>query len=213
MTSETLNIPAGENQVSMEVRLVDDFDKTGDWTFNVSIVSCDGATVGSQSTTVVTVLDNEAFPPYDLIQGKWKFNFKNGKGAAASYNVTVSGYPEGTTEYAKGYLELAGLLNNPTVLSLYLTEDEANDKVYVSMVLPEPIIWYDDTNYVWVIGKDNASGKWTLSKKIVTGEFDRDKQTITFAPEDMIGFYVATPDLSSAMGFYETASDITFTRK
>lgn len=69
MTSETLNIPAGENQVSMEVRLVDDFDKTGDWTFNVSIVSCDGATVGSQSTTVVTVLDNEAFPPYDLIQG------------------------------------------------------------------------------------------------------------------------------------------------
>ena len=50
-------------------------------------------------------------------------------------------------------------------------------------------------------------------KKIVTGEFDRDKQTITFAPEDMIGFYVATPDLSSAMGFYETASDITFTRK
>ena len=80
------------------------------------------------------------------------------------------------------------------------------------MVLPEPIIWYDDTNYVWVIGKDNASGKWTLSKKIVTGEFDRDKQTITFAPEDMIGFYVATPDLSSAMGFYETASDITFTR-
>ena len=213
VTSETLNIPAGENQVSMEVRLVDDFDKTGDWTFNVSIVSCDGATVGSQSTTVVTVLDNEAFPPYDLIQGKWKFNFKNGKGAAASYNVTVSGYPEGTTEYAKGYLELAVLLNNPTVLSLYLTEDEANDKVYVSMVLPEPIIWYDDTNYVWVIGKDNASGKWTFSKKIVTGEFDRDKQTITFAPEDMIGFYVATPDLSSAMGFYETASDITFTRK
>lgn len=48
----------------------------------------------------------------------------------------------------RGYLELAGLLNNLTVLSLYLTEDEANDKVYVSMVLPEPIIWYDDTNYV-----------------------------------------------------------------
>lgn len=212
VTSETLNIPEGETTVSVEISLFDDIIETGDRTLNVSIASCEGATIGTLSTTVVTIADNESLPVYDLIQGAWKFNFLDWDGAAATENVTITGYPEGSKEYNQGILDLEGLLNNPTLLTLYLIEDKANNKYYVEMQLPEPIIWYNASNLIWVIGFDNSINKFLTSDMTIRGEFDKETQTINFNPTDKIGYYIAAPDMSSALGFYDSATQMQFTR-
>lgn len=207
LSSETLNIPEGETTVAAELNLIDDLDETGDREVTVTITSCEGAAIGALSSTVVTIKDNEKLPVYDLIQGSYTFNCINAKGAASSTPVKINGYPEGTQEYEEGYLELEGLLNNPTILSLYLTQDEANGKYYVSMDLPEPIIWYDASHYIWVLGS-NTAGNPTTAPTLVTGEFDKATQTITFKETDKIIFYVASPDFSSQLGTYDTATQI-----
>lgn len=210
VSSETLNIPAGEKSVSVEINLVDDYLETGDHTFTVSIVSCEGATIGAQSTTTVVMLDNEAFPVYDQIQGKWKFNFINKKDAASVFNLTIEGYEEGSPEYAAGMLDVGGFLNNPAYLTMYMTEDEATGKVYVDFELPEPMIWYDSARLIWGFGM-TPDGK-LMNKAVIRGEFDKLNQTITFNPEDKIGFIIGAPDLSGSLGLYETATAISMTR-
>lgn len=211
VSSETLNIPKDETSVAVEINLIDDLEETGDRSLEVKIVSCEGASIGTVSSTLVTISDNESMPVYDMIQGNWKFNYTNRAGNSTSTSVTIYGFEEGTEEYEEGILELEGLLNNPTVLTLYLTHDESTNKYYVSMMLPEPIIWYDASNYIWVIGT-NAAGSPTTAQMAVTGEFDKKSQTITFNEDDKIWFYVASPDFSSQLGVYDTAQKMSFTK-
>lgn len=212
LTSETVNIPAGENEVSVEINLLDDKIETGDRSFNVTITNVEGASIGANTTTLVTVKDDESLPVYDLIQGKYTMSFLDWDGAKANANVTITGYKEGTQEYNDGILVLEGLLNNPTALTLYFTEDKENKKYYVDMKLPEPIIWYDQSNYIWVIAYNNATGKWSLGDATVRGEFDKQTQTITFPKEAKIGYYIASPDMSSALGFYDSATEMVFSK-
>lgn len=211
VSSETLNIPAGESTVSVEINLIDDLDETGDRSLEVTIVSCEGASIGATKSTFVTISDNESMPVYDMIQGSWKFNYVDYDGKATSQAVTIYGFDEGTEEYNEGYLELEGLLNNPTVLSLYLSHDEATNKYYLSMELPEPIIWYNASNYIWVLGT-SASGSPSTASITYSAEFDKNSMSFTFSPEDKIWFYVASPDFSSQLGVYDTATKMSFTK-
>lgn len=211
LSSETINIPAGEKSVNVEINLIDDILETGDRTMEVKIVGCDGATIGAVTSTLVTISDNESLPVYDMIQGAWKFNYTDRSGKPTTTSVTIFGFDEGSEEYEQGILEMEGLLNNPTVLSLYLTHDEATGKYYVSMQLPEPIIWYDANNYIWVLGT-NAAGGPTNADIVVRGEFDKASQTITFPASDKIWFYVASPDFSNQVGVYNTAEGITMSK-
>lgn len=211
VSSETLNIPAGETSVSVEINLLDDLDETGDRAIEVTIVSCEGASIGSVNSTYVTISDNESMPVYDMIQGTWKFNCLDYDGLPSTTTVTIYGYDEGTQEYNEGFLEMEGLLNNPTVLSLYLSYNELNGKYYLSMELPEPIIWYNASNYIWVLGT-TASGSPTTASVSYSAEFDKDSMTFTFTPTDKIWFYVASPDFSSQLGVYDTATQMTITK-
>lgn len=209
LTSDALNIPAGEEYVSLDFQAVDDQEENANRTFSITITTVEGATAGTISTTTVTIRDNDGVP-YEKIQGNWKFNFTDYDGNKSSYSCTISGAEDGTPEYGKE-LVLEGLLNNPTALTLYYDENEATGEVFVSMVLPEPIIWYDSSNYIWVIGTA-ANGNPSLAETTVTGVYDAANQTITFEPQDKIWFYVASPDFSSQLGIYESATGITMTR-
>lgn len=75
------------------------------------------------------------------------------------------------------------------------------------MELPEPIIGYDASNYIWCLnGMSTRPG-------VIRGTFSEDLQTINFDPEAMIVFYVASPDLSSALGIYDTSTAMTMVRQ
>lgn len=209
LTSDALNIPAGEEYVSLDFQAVDDQEENANRTFSITITTVEGATAGTISTTTVTIRDNDGVP-YEKIQGNWKFNFTDYDGKQSTMSCSISGAEDGTPEYGKE-LVLEGLLNNPTALTLYYDENEATGEVFVSMVLPEPIIWYDSSNYIWVIGTA-ANGNPSLAETTVTGVYDAANQTITFEPQDKIWFYIASPDFSSQLGVYESATGITMTR-
>ena len=212
LSSNTINFPEGETNASVEINLVDDYIETGDHTFTISIVSAEGATIGAQSSTTIVMIDNEAFPAYDQIQGNWKFKFTDFNGNPASYNLTIEGYEEGTQEYADGILDVGGFLNNPAYLTMYLTEDEATGKVYVEFRLPESMIWFDAAQglLVWGIGMD-GDGE-LMSSAVIRGEFDKSTQTITFNQDDTIGFFVAPENLSPITGIIDSATAISMTR-
>lgn len=210
LSSETLNISEGETKVYAELNLLDDMDETGDREVTMTITACEGAAIGTPSSTVITIKDNESLPVYEMIQGAYTFNYLDYDGVPASCAVKINGFAEGTQEYAQGLLELEGLLNNPTILTLYLTHEEATGKYYVSMLLPEPIIWYNATNYIWVLG--TSGGSPTTQEMEIVGEFDKATQTITFDPQDKIWFYVASPDFSSQLGIYDTATQMVISK-
>lgn len=205
VTSETINIPADEKTASIEISTVDDPEENADRTFIVTIVSAEGATLGSATSTLVTIKDNDSVP-YEKVQGAWKFNFNDYDGEPASWNVNIMGYDEDENGYGTE-LVLEGLITSGTNLTLYYYYDEASNTSWVEMQLPEPIAAYDADNYVWTLNGFN------LDPSVVRGTFSEDLKTISFDPDDTLVFYVAAPDFSSYLGVYDTASNISMVRQ
>jgi len=206
VTSETLNIPVDVKSVAVEINTVDNTEENENKTFAVSIVSVEGASTGALASTTVTIKDNDSFP-YDKVQGSWKFSFADYNGNLANWNVTISGVGEGEDGYGE-MLYLDGLIGVPgAALSLYFHNNEATGETFVEMNLPEPIIWYDETHYVWTLKG------MSLNQGVIRGTFSEDLKTITFNPEDQMVFYVASPDFSDQLGVYDAASAITMTRQ
>ena len=220
VTSETLNIPAGETSVNVEIRIVDDIVETGDRTFSVTIVSCEGATIGNNASTIVTVADNESLPTYDLIQGEWKMSYIDRDGAKNSANFTITGYAEGTEEYNNGMLEFGGIAadlfgTDEIWVPMFLVEDDPDsEKPYVVVPTPQAFAMYDGAHYVWLCGSTAPNPKYEdlANDCMLIGEFDKATQTITFQPTDKMWYVVASPDFSDILGNIGTFSSMTMSR-
>lgn len=205
VTSLDLNIPADTKTVAVEINTVDNTEENENKTLAVTIESVEGASTGSLTTTNVIIKDNDSFP-YDKVQGSWKLTFNDYDGKPAAFNTVISGVEEGSAGYGED-LALSGILDPGAQLSLYFHYDEATGEAFVEMNLPEPIIWYDETHYIWVLKG------MSLSPGVVRGTFSEDLKTITFNPEDMLVLYVASPDMSDQLGVYEKMSSMTMTRQ
>ncbi len=215
VTSETINFPAGVSTVDVEISLLDDYEETGDRTFTISIASCEGATIGTVSSTLVTVIDNESLPLYDIIPGKWSMSYVDRDGQPAVGSMSITGYPEGTEEYKEGQLLIMGLCGFDDMGCYgYLVEDEATGKAYVEIDLPFGIGWYDQAHLIVACGSNTKiSGYADLANDItLRAEFDKETQTITFAPEDKIWLIVTSPDFSDILGNIGTSQQMVMTR-
>lgn len=213
VTSTTITIPADEKRASVEIKTFDDIEENDDRTFTITIETAEGATIGNPSSTIVTLLDNDKGSAYDKLTGSWNFNFTNSDGQAESTPITISALEPGEEGYGTELL-LEGLLNNPTIVTLYYYSDNDGNP-YVEFILPEPIIGYDADNYIWaMVSQISESGGVSVATRptAIRGEVSEDLRTITFNPSDMIGFIVAAKDLSALVGIYELADGITITR-
>lgn len=220
VTSETLSIPEGETSVSVEIRLIDDILETGDRTFSVTIVSCEGAVIGNNASTLVTVADNESLPIYQLIQGDWKMSYIDRDGNKTSANFTITGYDEGTEEFNAGMLEFGGIAadlfgTTEIWVPMYLIEDDPDsDKPYVVVPTPKPFAYYDDANYVWLCGSTAPiTGYLDLANDcMLIGEFDKETQSITFQQNAKMWYVVASFNFSSVLGDVGTLQNMVMTR-
>ena len=85
VTDTTIVISDGAGKV--EVKTVDDDEINENRTFEVYIVSADGAKVGANSSTNVVLRDNDS-EFYEKLQGVWKMKCVDTKGAAKEWSMT-----------------------------------------------------------------------------------------------------------------------------
>lgn len=137
VTSKTIVIPAGETKGSIEFYPIGDQEENQDRTFTVNIVSAEGATVGGNTTTLVTLLDNERLLPeaYAKVCGTW-----TATGDSGSYPVTIEGYAKDEEGYLK-QVKLYGIggkdkdVVNPVIVDFSL--DGASGEVTLSFSMPQ----------------------------------------------------------------------------
>lgn len=126
ITSKTININDGSGYVELEC--VDDEVINDDRTFEITIVSAQGATVGANATTAVTLRDNDK-EVYERLQGKWTMTGVDLKGNAVSWDVKIVGASDETdkeynhTLYVTG---MAGIASSSAILS-FTFDPETND--------------------------------------------------------------------------------------
>lgn len=126
ITSKTININDGSSYVELEC--VDDEVINDDRTFEITIVSAQGATVGANATTAVTLRDNDK-EVYERLQGKWTMTGVDFDGNAVSWDVKIVGASDETdkdynhTLYVTG---MAGIASSSAILS-FTYDAETND--------------------------------------------------------------------------------------
>ena len=182
VTSKTVLIPADATSGKIEFKTVDDADINEARTFVINIKSVNGATVGETASTTVTLKDNDS-QFYEKLQGRWKMNSVNNKGASQSWNINIVGVEEGEEGYNE-VLQVTGIMGNAwTSMTMFNNYDVATKTGYV--YIPEGYILAEGvdfglggTNEV-VTGLVNEEGNLTLSGGII-GTWNDDFTEITF---------------------------------
>lgn len=135
ITSKTIVIPAGETEGSIEFHPSSNDDINNDRQFTVTIVAASGAKIGSNSTTLVTLLDEDHLLPEALskLVGTWSSATTRG-----SYNCTISALPDDDPDHLKKVL-LTGIggLNYLGDVVLDFSLDASTGMIILQMPMPQ----------------------------------------------------------------------------
>ena len=130
VTSKKLIIPADATSGNIEFKTVDDADINEARTFSITITSVNGAAVGDVNSTVVTLKDNDS-QFYEKLQGRWKMNSVNAKGASQSWSVNIVGVEEGEEGYNEVF-QVTGIMGYSwTSMTMFYNYDIATKTGYV----------------------------------------------------------------------------------
>lgn len=208
VTSETINIPSDSKTAGIEINTVDDRIENDDRSFSVTIVSAEGATIGTPASTIVTLLDNDKIP-YEKIQGIWNMTASNYfNGAEVSAQIALEGFEDGTFQYGK-LLNLYGWVLEPEeAMDILFVHDELSGKTNIEINVPQKLGIYQNPYYIYAY---TINGGY-LSGGSLVGEVNEDYTEISFDPEDALIIYVITEDGSDALGSMGAIENIKFTR-
>lgn len=105
ITEKSITIPAGDEIGYIEFYPVGDYEINDDRVFSMTIVSAKGATIGTQSTCIVTLVDNDLELPdkYAAVQGKYNLSAIDefDEVPVEIKNLTCFGVEEGETGYLR----------------------------------------------------------------------------------------------------------------
>ncbi len=135
ITSKTVVIPAGETVGAIEFHPSSNDDINDDRQFTVTIVAAAGAKIGSNKTTLVTLVDEDHLLPEALgkLVGSW-----SGSTTRGSFTCTISEFPEGDPNHFKKVKlsNIAGLSYlNDVILDFSL--DASTGQVILIMDMPQ----------------------------------------------------------------------------
>ena len=186
LTSYSIVIPADESEISLEFTATNDMDINDDRTFTVTIVSAEGAKIGDQRTTEVTITDDDSLF-YEALQGKWTMTCMNlFDEIEETFSMTFVGVDEGKEGY-EDVLYLSGFGGKSNLVAeVGYTCDEATNEI--TLEFP----------YGQILGQLNFSGLGvcdvvlmgvTEDGKVTTagsavGTVGSDLRSITFDPAD-----------------------------
>lgn len=214
LTSATLTISSDQDGASLEFDTVDDFSINEDRTFAVTIVSAEGATIGTRNSTLVTLEDNDN-DPYERIQGNYKMNCIDGTGMARMVNVSVKGVPK-TSPYYGSLLNVTGLTapyaenfasEGSSMQAAFDVDPETGDPM-MYLLMPQDIgkcTYADDLRVFALKGLSLAQGE-------IPATLSEDGRSISFPEDAQIVFYAASADFSNQLGTFGSIGNISFTR-
>lgn len=218
ITSTTVNIPAGEAKGSIECTNVWEQGVINkDRTFEITILSAEGATVSSQKTCIVTIVNSD--DAYTMLLGQWKMSAETlfEPGGPVEYNLTMK-TPDPTDEYYGKELYLFGLLNYDFLyVPLSYSFDEETGKVSLA-IMPGEFATTSTVKFNGIGDCVLVSQNAYLPQQMKFGEpieltLNEEKTEIT-APEDAEFFLsiLPYPALNSNLGYLDGWNKIKFTR-
>lgn len=215
VTDTTVIISDGEGNI--EIKAVDDDEINDPRTFSVTIISAEGAKVGTQATTEITLRDNDS-EFYDKLQGTWTMTSLNRSGAAQSWKVTIAGDGEDADDYDGHYLYVTGMMGYDfTTAVLTYHYDKATNAGSVTFDNLGQYKFADDLDFglgdahmsVVLLNLNGTS----LSYTPISGTWSADFKTITFTPSAMLfgGIFTSSGQFSGYNWF--TATKMVLTKK
>lgn len=187
ITSKTITIPAGELEGNYEFYPVGDEEINDDRQFIVTITSAQGATVGTQSTCIVTLKDNEGLIPnaYANMGGTWIFKANN-EGETDIFPVECLLFPEGNPNYTKALVFTNWRGDTDAMIIANFSFDASTNKAIISFPMGQWI--HKNLNFGAPLGicdvlLATVSGNNLVASGSISAEVSEDFQTMTFDPE------------------------------
>ena len=213
VTDTTIVISDGAGKV--EVKTVDDDEINENRTFEVFIVSADGAKVGANSSTTVVLRDNDS-EFYEKLQGVWKMKCVDATGAAKEWSVTVTGGDEDSEDY-NHYLYVSGMMGYDwTMAVLKYDYDKATKQGSLAFDELGSYKFADGVdfglgnapNYVCLFSKDGRN----LTAEPIGGTWSADFKTVTFDADKVLCGGIFGSDGSFTGYTWFSAKSITMVR-
>lgn len=211
ITTKTIKI--SDNTGNVELECVDDDKINDDRTFEISIVSAKGATVGSNATTAVTLRDNDS-EFYEKLQGSWVMNCTFNK-APTKWDVKIVGATDENDKDYNKVLYITGMIGYQwTTAKLSYDYNKATGKGSVAFDYLGQYNFAEGVNFnglgVCNVRLFSVAGN-QLSEDPIYGTWSDDFKNITFDEGTLYGGVFDSSDAHKG-GWFEI-SNITMTKK
>lgn len=211
ITTKTIKI--SDNTGNVELECVDDDKINDDRTFEISIVSAKGATVGSNATTAVTLRDNDS-EFYEKLQGSWVMNCTFND-APTKWDVKVVGATDENDKDYNKVLYITGMIGYQwTTAKLSYDYDKATGKGSVAFDYLGQYNFAEGVNFTGLgvcnVRLYSVAGN-QLSEDPIYGTWSADFKNITFDEGKLYGGVFDSSDAHKG-GWFEI-SNITMTKK
>lgn len=202
ITSKNINLYADEAEsatMNVEIKIVDDDEINANRTFKLTIVNANGAQIGANSSTTITIRDNDA-AFYEKFFGKWTLSgvVTTSSGSSTfSKDVTISGETdEEAADYDNILTATAPQLVNVGVnldceWHFRYTFDKDTKKGTLGIICGETVATYASA-YAWMWVTEDANGNLSLADVTAPwalGENDAFPTEITFPQNGVIYLY------------------------
>lgn len=206
LTSKTVVIPDNETEVSLEFSLTNDMEINDNRLFTITIVNVEGAKIGEQNKTAVTIVDDDSMF-YEAIQGAWSFNFVDGfDGTEDSFSLKIVGVQEGQAGYEKT-LYISGFAGRSDLIAeAGYNYDEATKEVTLDFELGQFMGKYGSYQiYLFGVTPDG----YIADSGFVTAKVNTNMREITFDSDDEL--FLGAPSGNQVLGL-AYCTQITMTR-
>lgn len=210
VTDKTISISDGAGNV--EIETVDDDDINDPRTFQVTIVDAKGAKISENTSTTISLKDNDA-EFYSKLQGKWKMTGVDRDGEAVSWDVTIKGAADETEADFNKVLYITGINGEPTCEApLTFSYDKTTRTGSVAFRMGEDVMGA----YNFSIGPhivvpfNKKDGAWSTDP--ITGTWSDDMKTLTFGEGMLVGRLFTYPDQQPTNYIFFSIQNIKLTR-
>lgn len=200
---------------NVEIKTVDDDEINEDRTFEVYIVSAEGAKLGSNTSTTVVLRDNDS-EFYEKLQGNWTMTCLNSSGAKQTWSVTIEGATSEDDEDYNNKLYLYGMMGYSwTCAELYYSYDKSTNTGSLSFDNLGNYYFAEGVNF-GLGGSNNVipynMGTSSYTTTPIEGSWSSDFKSVTFDQNATLALLIFNEDGSFTRYSWNRLSKLALSR-